>query len=337
MNAVDSLAEEVGVASACSALCVPRATFYRHRRGSQAGSEVGNEKTKRRAARALSRDEEQAVLTELHSARFADMAPEQVYATLLDEATYLCSIRTMYRILKREGESRERRSQREHPVYTKPELLATRPNEVWSWDITKLKGPAKWTYFHLYVVIDIFSRYVVGWMVAERETASLAKRLLSDTYDKQQVEEGQLTIHADRGVSMSSKQVAHLLVDLGVTKTHSRPYTSNDNPFSESHFKTMKYRPCFPERFESLEHAREFCRVFFAWYNGVHKHSGIGLVTPEQMHHGEAAALVEQRQQVLTAAYLAHPERFVGGAPRPPRLPEAVWINPPSPAESGDE
>lgn len=290
----------------------------------------------RELTRALSEAEEQAVLETLHSERFMDTAPEQVYATLLDEEKYLCSVRTMYRLLARHGESRERRNQLTHPPYEKPELLATRPNEVWSWDITKLRGPAKWTYFHLYVVLDIFSRYVVGWMVAERESSDLAKRLLAETYDKQQVEPDQLTVHADRGTSMKSKLVAQLLADLGVTKTHSRPQVSNDNPSSESQFKTLKYRPGFPARFENLAHARAFCCSFFGWYNGVHRHSGIGLMTPEQVHHSEAAEIFEQRSEVLAAAYDAHPERFVRGRPQPPPVPTAVWINPPSASDGRD-
>ena len=330
MEAAEGLTGAVGVVSACEALCVSRASFYRWRRGESDEPRCEQEAPQRRSPRALSEAEEQMVLETLYSERFMDTAPEQVYAALLDEGRYLCSVRTMYRLLARRGESRERRNQLTHPPYEKPELLATRPNEVWSWDITKLKGPAKWTYFHLYVVLDIFSRYVVGWMVAERESSDLAKRLLAETYDKQQVEPDQLTVHADRGTSMRSKLVAQLLADLGVTKTHSRPQVSNDNPFSESQFKTLKYRPGFPARFNSLDQARTFCSSFFDWYNGVHRHSGIGLMTPEQVHHGEAEAIFEQRSDVLAAAYDAHPERFVRGRPEPPAVPTAVWINPPS-------
>ncbi len=227
----------------------------------------------------------------LNSTRFADKAPAEVYATLLDEKTYLCSIRTMYRVLAANGQVRERRKQLHHPNYTKPELLATGPNQVWSWDITKLRGPAKWTYFHLYVILDIFSRYVVGWMIAENESAALANRLIAETVGKEEltVEQlEQLTLHADRGTSMKSKLVAQLLADLGVTKTHSRPHTSNDNPFSESQFKTLKYRPEFPGRFGCLEDARSFCRSFFPWYNTEHRHHGIALLTPLQVHQGRA-------------------------------------------------
>jgi len=265
----------------------------------------------------------------LNSERFQDSVPRQVYATLLDEGEYLCHWRTMYRILDEHGEVRERRNQLQHPVYTKPELLARGPNQLWSWDITKLKGPAKWTYYYLYVILDVFSRYVVGWMVAEREAASLAEKLIAQTCVKQGIEPSQLTLHADRGPSMRSKSVAQLLADLGVTKTHSRPYTANDNPYSESQFKTMKYRPDFPERFDSLADARSWAREFFGWYNHDHRHSGLGLMTPATVHHGQAETVRQQRQQVLLAAYAAHPERFVRGVPVPPELPNEVWIDKP--------
>jgi putative transposase len=282
----------------------------------------------------LSAEERQAVLANLHSDRFIDTAPATVYATLLDEGRYHCSIRTLYRILDEQAEVKERRNQLRHPVYQKPELLATAPNHVWSWDISKLLGPVKWSYYYLYVILDIFSRYVVGWMVAPAESAVLAQRLITDTCKKQQIEPGQLTLHADCGSSMKSTPVALLLADLGITKTHSRPYTSDDNPFSESQFKTLKYRPDFPERFGSLEDARVFCQTFFAWYNGEHRHSGIGLMTPAAVHDGRASAMRDARQQVLSAAYAAHPERFVRKPPQPPRLPHAVWINPPKGAST---
>ena len=259
------------------------------------------------------------------------MSPAEAYATLLDEGTYLASERTMYRLLAAAGETQERRNQRVHAVYAKPELLATAPNQVWTWDITKLLGPAKWTYYYLYVVLDIFSRYVVGWMVAYREQAILAERLIADTAAKQQIAPEQLTLHADRGTSMTSKPVAFLLADLGITKTHSRPHVSNDNPYSESQFKTLKYRPDFPARFASMEEARAFCQQFFPWYNTAHRHSGIGLLTPEAVHYGRAEALHTARRQVLATAYAAHPERFVNQAPEPPPLPTAAWINPPKP------
>ena len=267
-----------------------------------------------------------------------DQAPEQIHAALLDEGIYGCSPRTMYRLLEEHGELRERRDQLRHRVYQKPELLATQPNQVWSWDITKLRGPAKWTYFYLYVILDLFSRYVVGWMAAHRENAELAKNLLQETIPKQGVPPGQLTVHADNGPPMTSKTLALKLSDLGVTKSHSRPYVSNDNPFSESPFKTMKCRPDFPECFGSLEDARAHCQAFFHWYNHERHHSGIALLTPHMVHYGLAATILGQRQQVLTAAFQQHPERFVRKPPRPAPLPEAVWINPPKPGppEGGD-
>jgi len=265
----------------------------------------------------------------LHSERFVDAAPAQVYATLLDEGVYLASERTMYRLLAATGSSRERRDQLRHPAYARPELLAERPNELWSWDITKLLGPAKWSYYYLYVILDVYSRYAVGWTLAGRESAALAERLIAETIDKQRIAAGTLTIHADRGSSMSSKPVAFLLADLGVTKTHSRPHTASDNPYSEAHFKTLKYRPGFPARFASPEQARAFCRGFFAWYNGEHRHSSIGLMTPATVHYGAAEQTYAARSAVLEAAYDEHPERFVRRRPRPPALPTATWINPP--------
>jgi putative transposase len=285
----------------------------------------------------LSADERQGVLDMLHTDRFADKAPQEVYATLLDEGAYHCSIRTMYRILDEHAEVKERRNQLSHPVYQEPELLATAPNQVWSWDITKLLGPAKWTYFYLYVILDIFSRYVVGWMIAPADSAALAEKLIKETCAKQNIEKGQLTIHADRGSSMRSRPVALLLADLGVTKTHSRPYTSDDNPFSESQFKTLKYRPDFPERFGCIEDSRSFCQVFFPWYNTEHHHSGIGLLTPASVHAGRAQDVRNARSAVLRTAYEAHPERFVRKLPVPPSVPEAVWINKPKPLSVSEE
>jgi putative transposase len=267
----------------------------------------------------------------LHEPRFVDLAPAQVYATLLDERRYLCSERTMYRVLAASHEVRERRDQLRHPVYTAPELLATTPNAVWSWDITKLLGPAKWSYFYLYVIVDIFSRYVVGWLIADRESSALAHKLIAETCERQGIEPGHLTLHADRGSSMKSKPVAFLLADLGVTKTHSRPHVSDDNPFSEAQFKTLKYRPDFPERFGCVEDARSHSRDFFAWYNAEHHHSGIALHTPHDVHYGLAAQRTADRRRALLAAFQAHPERFPNGAPQPPRLDGAVWINKPKP------
>lgn len=329
------LAPQVGVAPVCRALGLPRASVYRAWEAQQNPPVQAPRPT---PARALSQDEREAVLEVMHEPRFVDQPPAQVYATLLDEGRYLCAARTMYRILDAAGEVKERRNQREHPVYAKPELLATGPNQVWSWDITKLKGPAKWNYFHLYVILDIFSRHVVGWMVANRESAALAERLIAETCEKQGILPDQLTLHADRGTSMKSKCVAMLLADLGVTKTHSRPQVSNDNPFSESQFKTMKYRPDFPARFGSLEDARAHCQAFFAWYNGEHHHSALGWMTPEDVHYGRTEAITAARQQTLAAAYAEHPERFVHKAPQAPSVPEAVWINPPQPkADKGPE
>ncbi len=338
MTVVESLGQAVGVKAACEALTVPRASFYRNRERTIGETEPADAKRPpKRDPRALSAEERQDVLAHLHSDRFVDCAPETVYATLLDEDTYLCSPRTMYRILNDNKEVRERRNQLRHPNYAKPELIATGPNEVWTWDITKLRGPAKWTYFYLYVVLDIFSRYVVGWMIAHAERAALAKRLIDETCAKEAVEPGSLTVHADRGPSMTSKPVAFLLADLGVTKTHSRPYTSNDNPFSESQFKTLKYRPYFPGQFDSIEIGRDFCRPFFSWYNLEHRHSGIGYLTPYTVHYGLADKVLENRRIVLDAAYCAHPERFVHGTPTPAKPPAAVYINPPTTSETEGE
>jgi putative transposase len=327
MSAAEQLVASVGTASACRALEVPRSSIYRRRQPRPLLQLVRPRPT---SPRALPPAERQAVIEVLHADRFVDKAPAEIYATLLDEQRYLCSERTMYRVLAAHGEVRERRNQLRHPVYRKPELLATGPNQVWSWDITKLLGPRKWTYYYLYVLLDIFSRYVVGWMVARWESATLASRLIDDTCHKQKIERGKLTLHADRGTSMTSKAVALLLADLGVTKTHSRPHVSNDNPFSEAQFKTLKYRPDFPDRFGCIQDARGFCRPFFTWYNVEHRHSGIGLLTPEVVHFGRAAEVTELRRGVLDTAYAAHPERFVRRPPAPPAAPTAVWINPPS-------
>jgi putative transposase len=290
---------------------------------------VEKEPSHRISAMALSHEERHEVIDVLHEDRFVDKAPQEIYAALLDEEKYLCSIRTMYRILEKEGDLKERRNQLVRPHYTKPELLAQGPNEVWSWDITKLKGPQKWTYYSLYVILDIFSRYVVGWMVAHRELGPLARKLIEETCEKQSIQPGQLFIHADRGSSMTSKPVAFLMADLGITKSHSRPSVSNDNPYSESQFKTMKYRPEFPERFGSIEDARAFCQSFFPWYNKEHYHSGLGLMTPEDVHYGKAQRIIEARKDVLYAAYEKHPERFKGRIPKPMPLPDKVWINKP--------
>lgn len=327
MNAVDEYSPQVGTAPVCRAVGAPRATVYRRRKARR--SPAKEPKKRPTPARALSSEEKTQVLDVLHSERFVDKAPGEVVATLLDEGVYHCSERTMYRILEANDEVRERRNQLRHPEYKKPELLATEPNQVWSWDITKLKGPVKWTWFYLYVILDIFSRYVVGWLLARRESAALAKRLIGDSCEKQGVEEGQLTIHSDRGPPMKSKCLAQLLGDLGVTKSHSRPHVSDDNPFSEAQFKTMKYRPEFPGRFGCLEDARAFCGEFFRWYNMDHYHSGLGLMTPHDVHYGLAEARRAHRAEVLAEAYARHPERFVRGMPRPADLPREAWINKP--------
>ena len=339
MPAAFELAPVVGAALACASFEIPRATFYRRRRPRSTPT-TAVERVRLPSSRALSAAEQQGVLDELHSERFVDQAPREVYATLLDEGTYRCSVSTMYRLLKGHDEIRERRDQLRHPHYTKPQLLATRPNQVWSWDITKLLGPAKWTYFYLYVILDIFSRYVVGWLAAHRESNELAQELIRESCVKQHIAPGTLTVHADRGTSMKSKPVALLLADLGVNKTHSRPHVSNDNPYSESQFKTLKYRPEFPDNFGSIVDVRTFCRVFFPWYNTEHHHTALGLLTPEMVHYGRTPAVLAQRQLVLSAAWLEHPERFVRGQPVPARPPEAAWINPPSPpllATEGEE
>jgi len=329
MIACQELSVEVGTVSACQSLDIARPTYYR-----RFGARIQESVAPRPAPpRALSGIERQEVLDVLHSERFIDKAPTEVYATLLDEGAYHCSVRTMYRILEDAGEVRERRDQARHPHYKAPELLATAPNQVWSWDITKLLGPVKWSYFYLYVILDIFSRYVVGWMIAPNESSALARRLIAETCGKQNVLPGQLTIHADRGSSMKSKPVALMLADLGITKSHSRPHVSDDNPFSESQFKTLKYRPGFPDRFGSIQDGRSFCQDFFSWYNCEHRHSGIALLTPEMVHYGKAEAVTSQRRIVLASVFDTHPERFVRGLPVPPSLPEAAWINKPK-AES---
>jgi putative transposase len=326
---VEELTPIVGTRPACRALGVAPATIYRRRR-----PPPPRPKQPRAApARALSDIERQAVLDVLHCQRFVDCAPVQVWATLLDEGRYLASERTMYRLLAARGEVRERRDQLTHPPYAKPELLAKRPNELWSWDVTKLKGPAKWTVFYLYVILDVFSRYIVGWTVQHRESGTIAKALIEQATEQQHITRGMLTVHADRGAPMRSKPVAFLLADLGVLKSHSRPYTSTDNPYSEAQFKTLKYRPEFPDRFENIESARAFCQTFFPWYNHQHRHSGIGLMTPAAVHHGQAKAIHAKRQRVLDAAYIATPERFVRRPPTPPQLPTAAWINKPSTEE----
>jgi putative transposase len=331
MQTVTEMAPRLGVARTCAALALPRATYYRSQRPRP------EPKPRPTPARALPPEEREQVLAVLHEPRFVDLAPAEVYATLLDEDRYLCSERTFYRVLAANAEVRERRDQLHHPHFAAPELLATRPNELWCWDITKLLGPTKWTYYYLYVLLDVFSRYAVGWMLAQRESASLAERLIAESCARQRIQPGQLTVHADRGAAMTSKPVALLLADLGVTKSHSRPHVSNDNPFSEAQFKTLKYRPDFPERFGSLEHGRSFCGNFFPWYNTEHHHVGLGLFTPHDVHYGLAEAKRDQRARVLAEAFAQHPERFPNGRPLPRPLPTAVWINPPKAYIDGEE
>ena len=328
MNAAIDLSGEVGKRPACEALGVSRATFYRQQREKPVEAQGKDDRPV--PPLALTPVERQTISDLLHAERFQDKAPYEVYATLLDEGQYHCSIRTMYRILTAEhGHVKERRRHHQQAHYQKPELLATGPNQVWSWDITKLKGPVKWNYFYLYVILDIFSRYVVGWMVAHREQDALAKQLMEQSCLKQNIQPEQLTIHADRGSSMKSKIVANLLADLGVTKTHSRPHVSDDNPYSESQFKTLKYCPEFPDRFGSIQDTRAFCHPFFTWYNQDHHHSGIALMTPEQVHYGLASQVFDFRSKVLSAAFEKYPIRFKGIMPKPFPLPEAAWINKP--------
>jgi putative transposase len=337
-EAIAVMAPRIGTRAACAASGVPQATWYRrHRTSPPLPKPVPVPHSQRVQPRALAPAERAAILDVLHSTRFADTAPAEVWAVLLDEGTYLGSVSTFYRVLREAGESRERRAQATHPALVKPELVATGPNQVWSWDITKLHGPAKWTYYHLYVILDIYSRYAVGWMVATRESAALAEKLIAATCAKQGISRGQLSIHADRGSSMTSKPVALLLADLGITQSHSRPHVSNDNPYSEAQFKTMKYRPAFPARFSSLEAARAHCQDFFPWYNSEHRHGGLGLHTAADVHYGHAGAVQAARALVLDAAYLAHPERFVSKPPAPPELPGTSWINQPPEKETATQ
>jgi putative transposase len=325
MGLVTEIADQVGTGFACDALGVPRSSYYR----SIQPKRQGPKKPRPRPARALPVEDRAEVLELLQSERFVDVAPPEVHATLLDEGTWICSVRSMYRYLAAEGKVRERRDQLRHPQYARPELIASGPNQVWSWDITKLRGAAKWTYYYLYVLLDIWSRYVVGWMLAHRESGDLAAKLIEQTCTKQGIDRGQLAIHADRGSAPASKTVAQMLADLGVERSHSRPHVSNDNPFSEAQFKTLKYHHDYPDRFGSYEHGLSFCRSFIPWYNQEHRHAGIAMLTPEIVHYGRADEVLAERQRVLNAAYAANPERFVNGPPVVRGLPTEVWINPP--------
>lgn len=323
---VNEAAPELGVVAACDAVGLSKATYYRWRYGEVSGPR----RPRSKPPRALGAEERQAVLDTLHEPRFVDLPPTEVYAQLLDEGEYLCSVRTMYRILEDNDESCERRRQSVHPPRVKPQLRATAPNQIWTWDITKLLGPTKWTYYYLYVIIDLFSRYVVGWMLSDRESAAHAKRLIVETCARQGIEPHTLTIHQDRGTPMTSKTLAQTYADLGVTKSFSRPRVSNDNPYSEAQFKTLKYQPNFPGRFDDLPHGHRHCDDFFEWYNNEHHHSSLGLMTPHDVHYGLAQAKLLSRAQALAAAFEAHPERFPHGPPSPPELPVEVWINQPS-------
>lgn len=328
MGQVEPLAAQVGVKMACEALGLARSSHY-------AARQPHSPKERRLAVppRALSVEEKSVVRQTLDSPRFADQAPREVYATLLDEGTYLCSVVSMYRILRENQEVRERRNQLRHPAYAKPQLLATGPNQVWTWDITKLLGPVKWTYFYLYVLLDLFSRFVVGWLIAERESAALAEELITQSCVRQSIQPSQLSLHSDRGGPMTAKPLALLFADLGLTQSLARPRTPDDNAYSEAQFKTLKYHPTYPGRFGDVRAARGWAQRFFPWYNFEHHHTGVGLMTPATVHFGLAPQIHQQRQQVLTQAYAAHPERFVKGLPQPPALPEAVWLNPPEPGE----
>jgi putative transposase len=320
--ALNYLVPLVGVAPACAALDINRASYYRWQKPAQP-------KVQRpRPHRALSDAERAHVLEVLDSPRFMDKTIREVYAELLDENTYLCSVRTMYRILEGHGQIRERRQQRRHPAYVKPELVATGPNQVWSWDVTKVPGPRRGTYFSLYVILDIYSRYVVGWTVSRTESPRLACALLEAAFKAENIRPGQLICHSDRGVSMVAKSTAQLYADLGITPSFSRPRVSDDNPFSEAAFKTFKYRPEMPERFGSVQDVRSTFALLFDWYNNRHYHSGIALLTPVDLHHGQTEAIIEARQRVLDCAFNAHPERF-GRRPTHPRPPAVSWINPP--------
>ena len=329
-EAIDALAQHIPVSRACEVLGFPRSSLYRQRQ-----DKVTETPTLRRTpARALSSEERRQVRDLLNSERFTDQSPYEVYATLLDEGVYHCSIRTMYRLLADYDEVQERRNQLRHPAYTKPELLATGPNQLWSWDITKLRGPVTWQYYYLYVILDVYSRYVVGWLLAEYESADLAQQLIAESCRKQAIAREQLTLHADRGAAMIAKSLARFLSDLGVDKSHSRPHTPDDNPYSEAQFKTMKYRPDYPQRFDSKDQALAWARAFFPWYNQEHHHLALGLLTPAMVHLGQTQTVLAQRQATLDQAYAQHPERFVRGAPATAPLPTAVWINPPTSVES---
>jgi putative transposase len=324
-QSAESLIGLVGVKKACELLGRVRSTFYRRKNPPASTAPA----LRPSPPNALSQPERAAVLRLLNEPAHCDLAIDQVYARTLDEGIYLCSPATMHRLLASSGASSDRRAQRTHPAKKRPELLAMGPNEIWSWDITKLRGPTRGLFYDLYVILDIFSRYVLNWLVAAHEDAELAKEFIEDAILTQGITRDTLTIHADRGGAMRSKPVSQLMVDLGVTRSHSRPHVSNDNPFSEAAFKTLKYCPTFPSRFGCLEDARVFSEEFFTFYNHEHRHSGIGLHTPASVHYGTHLEIREQRQVTLNAAYDANPIRFRRLAPSAPSIPELVWINPP--------
>lgn len=330
MKAVNELAELISVTQACDALGVVRSSWYR----TQQPVRIPEQRHYPSPPRALSSEERTHVRDVLNSERFADQSPYEIYATLLEEGVYYCSIRTLYRILEAYAEVQERRNQLRHPTYTKPELLASGVNQLWSWDISKLRGPRPGQYYYLYVILDVFSRYIVGWLVADHESAHLAEQLVLESCRKQAIARDHLTLHADRGPAMIAKSLAQCLLDLGVGKSHSRPYTPNDNPFSEAQFKTMKYRHDYPQRFDSQSHARAWARSFFAWYNHQHHHVALGLFTPAAVHHAQTPHLIAKRQQVLDHSYRLHPERFVHGPPISLTPPDSVGINLPTPVKA---
>jgi putative transposase len=323
MSIAERNTEEFKITELCKLLGISRSTWYRRQKPKK-------QTDGRTSPRKLTDRQYRKTLTLLNSERFQDEAVPTVHAKLLDEGIYLCSPRTMYRILKAEKQVKQRRHDRKHPVYTKPELLATGPNQVWSWDITKIKGPKSWIFYDLYVVIDIFSRCIVAWCITEYESGEQARALIGTACAREGITRAQLTVHSDRGRAMRSKCLANLYGELGVQSSFNRPHVSNDNPYSESHFKTLKYRPDYPERFGSIEDAHSHMQSFFDWYNTEHRHSGIAMLTPWQVHSGQADEIIRVRQATMNAAYAAHPERFVNGPPKVRAVPEEVWINKPA-------
>jgi putative transposase len=323
MQLIQERPADVSLYEACDAIGFPRASYYRTLK-------PAIKRPKKRSGRALSEAERHQALEVLHSPRFVDTAPAEIVAQLLDDGHYIASERTFYRLLKERNEVKDRRRQRKHPVYSKPELLATSPNQLWSWDITKLRGPRRLEYYQLYVMLDVYSRYVVGWLLARVESSTLAKKLIKESCDREKISPDQLIIHSDRGPSMKSKTVAELLDQLSVLKSHSRPHVSNDNPYSESLFKTAKYNLSYPDRFGSYEDAQTFCRSFFNWYNHEHCHSGLEMLTPSDVHYGKAKKRLEHRHEVMQKAFESKPERFVLGEPKLKELAAEVWINAPT-------